>query len=238
MTAPNSQDVPLIYHIFADRGVESEVLDDYGRVVRVGLNAVGNDASEAVRADATELPLRRGADLAVLHPPCTRWANMTSISGDPDDHPNLIPEAREIGREYATDYIIENVPRAPLRDAVVLDGRMFGLPIRYERAFETTFSVEQPSRYASLSGDAETSPYFYSDRSREWWAAAKGYPDAYPKQHMAKNSVPAPFIRHLLRCWMVESRDAVGGADYSSHDELDVEQRAAENHALNAGWSK
>jgi hypothetical protein len=231
------QDVPLIYHIFADRGVESEVLDDYGRVVRLGLNAVQNDASEVVRADATELPLRRAADLAVLHPPCTRWAKMTSISGEPDDHPNLIPEAREIGKEYAADYIIENVPRAPLRDAVVLDGRMFGLPIRYERAFETSFAVEQPSRYASLSGDAETSPYFYSDRSREWWAAAKGYPDAYPKQHIAKNSVPAPYIRHLLRCWMVESRNAVGGADYASHDELDVEQRAAENHALDARWS-
>jgi len=232
------QSQPLIYHIFADRGVESEVFGDYGRVVRVGLDAVTNDASEAIRADATELPLAPDADLAVLHPPCTRWAQMTSIDGDPDDHPNLIPEARQVGQEYASDYIIENVPRAPLRDATVLDGRMFGLPIQYERAFETSFPVEQPSQYASLTDGIETSPYFYSDRSREWWAAAKGYPDSYPKQHLAKNCVPAPYLRHLLRCWMVERRDAVGGADYTSHNELDVEQRAAENHAIDSRWSR
>lgn len=228
-------DCPLIYHIFADRGVESEALSDYGRVVRVGLNAVSNPASEAVMADATAIPLKPGADLAVLHPPCTRWARMTSISGDPEDHPNLIPEAREIGKRVANDYIIENVPRAPLNDPVVLDGKLFGLPLAYERAFETSFHVKQPARNSTLSTETETSPYFYSDRSCEWWAAAKGYPNRYPKQHLAKNSIPAPFIRHLVRCWMAESRDAVGGADYASHDELDVEQRRAENHTLADG---
>lgn len=223
---------PLIYQIFADKGVESEVLSGYGRVVRVGLDAEDTNVSEPVRADARNCPLASGADLAVLHPPCTRWAEMTSISGDRDDHPDLISEARELGRDLADHYIIENVPRAPLQDPVVLDGKMFGLPIKVERAFETSFSVEQPPRHASLTPDTETSPYFYSDRSREWWAATKGYPDRYPKQHMAKNTIPAPYIRYLLREWMTEARGAVGGADYSSHDELDVEARREKNRSL------
>jgi len=227
-----STDRPLIYQIFADKGVESEVLSGYGQVVRVGIDAEDTNDSQPVRADARNCPITPGADLAVLHPPCTRWAEMTSISGDRDDHPDLIAEARELGQELADHYVIENVPRAPLQDPLILDGKMFGLPIKVERAFETSFPVEQPNRYASLSPETETSPYFYSDRSREWWAATKGYPDRYPKQHMAKNTIPAPYVRYLLREWMANARDAVGGADYSSRDELDIEARREQNQSL------
>ena len=223
----------LIYHVFADHGTESEVLTDYGRVVRVSIEPTDTNDSEPIKADATKpLPLTETADLAVLHPPCTRWSPMTSISGNREDHPNLIPDARRIGREYAEHYIIENVPTAPLRDPVVLDGQMFGLPIKVSRAFETSFPVEQPPRYATLNADAETSPYYYSDRSKEWWAVVKGYSTNYAKQHLAKNTIPAPFIRYLLRAWMVEARDGITGADYASHDELDVEAARAANEQL------
>ena len=231
MTADRSTR-PLIYHLFADRGVESEVLGQYGRVVRVGLDPRANDVSEAVCGDATELPLRPDADLAVWHPPCAHWSRMTRISGDPAEHPDLIDDARQVAQRVADEYVIENVPAAPLHDPVVLDGRMFGLPIRCERAFETSFHVEQPARYASLSDEAETSPYFFADRSRDWWAVAKGYSPSYPKEHLAKNSIPAPYIRHLLRCWLVECRDGARGADYQSHDELDVAARREKNHTL------
>lgn len=225
-------DRPLIYHIFADTGVESDLLAGYGRVIRLGIDPTDTNDSEPIQADARHCPLKPGADLAVLHPPCTRWASMTSISGSPEDHPNLIPEARELGEELADEYIIENVPRAPLNDPVVLDGKMFGLPIAYERAFETSFRVENPPRQASLAPDTETSPYFYPDRSREWWAATKGYPNNYPAQHMAKNTIPAPYIRYLLRAWMVAARDGACGADYESHNRVDVEQRRSQNQSI------
>lgn len=206
----------VIYHIFADRGIESEALSGYGRVVRVGLDPTDENASEPVKADAHELPLKPGADLAVLHPPCTRWSDMTSISGDPEEHPDLIPLAREIGREYAEDYIIENKPAAPLRDPVVLDGRMFGLPIAYKRAFETSFRVSSIPYQQSL--DNECSPYFYSDRTRSWWGGAKGYrSDRYTKTALAKNCVPAAFIHHLMRAWLrstneTDAKEVVGHA--------------------------
>lgn len=198
----------LIYHVFADHGVESEALATVGDVVRVGLDPTNLNASEPVRADARSIPLQPGADLVVLHPTCARWAETTSISGDPDDHPDLIPLARELGRELGEHYIIENVPRAPLRDPVTLTGDMFGLPIRYARAFETSFPVGQPSAYRSIP--TEVSSYFYSDRSREWWAATKGYSGAYTKIHLAKNCIPSAYIEHLLRAYLRETGDVDG----------------------------
>lgn len=191
-----------ILHCFADMGSESEALSAYGDVVRVGLDPRDTNDSQPVRADASALPFKPGTtfDLGLFHPPCTRWAEMTTIDGDPDDHPNLIPLARELGETYCEDWIIENVPRAPLDDPVILEGDMFGLPVPYRRAFETSFHVEQPAIYRKL--ETECSPYFYSDRTREWWASTKGYAGTYPKQHLAKNCLPAAYVHYLARAWL------------------------------------
>jgi len=51
------------------------------------------------------------------------------ISGDPDEHTNMIPSARMLAEKYCDHHIIENVPRAPLDEPTVLNGRMFGMPI-------------------------------------------------------------------------------------------------------------
>lgn len=193
-----------ILHAYADHGVEAEALQAYGEVVRMGLDPRDHGRDEVVRADATRAPLRDGSfDLAVLHPPCTRWSDMTSISGDPEDHPDLIDDARELGERVAEHYVVENKPAAPLDDPLLLNGRMFGLPFRYERAFETSFPVEQPAVERSLVEDT-VSPYFYADRSREWWAGAKGYTGAYTKTALAKNCVPATYVHYLLRAWLRE----------------------------------
>ncbi|MFP4218438.1 MAG: hypothetical protein ACLFR6_06330 [Salinarchaeum sp.] len=216
------QDEILIYHIFADRGIEAEVLEGFGRVVRVGLDPI-KGYGEAVQADATNCPLSPGADLALLHPPCTRWSQMTSIDGNPEDHPDLIEDARELGAQLADHYIIENVPQAPLEDATVLNGRMFGMPIDYERAFETSFHVPEPPRYRRLE-QQETSPYLYSSHSRRWWAAAKGYSDVHPKGPIAKNSVPAPYLRYLLRWWL-EARGEGQIRDYTEYETAYQEER-------------
>jgi hypothetical protein len=198
-----------ILHAFADYGVESEPLSAYGHVTQVGIGntptgkPIPNEYSEAVMADASrpeELPFEENEfDLALLHPPCTKWSRMTSIDGDPDDHKNLIPQAREIGRRYAEHYIIENRPEAPLNNPVVFDGKMFGLPIHYERAFETSFPIEQPARYPGL--ETEVSTYFSASRSAQWWRTAKGVCGDYPKEHLVKNCLPASYVHALARAW-------------------------------------
>lgn len=230
---------PQILHCFADYGTESEVLGGYGSVVRTGIEPRDTNDSIPIKADAHvladgkdwDLPIRDRMtfDLGVFHPVCTKWAATTSISGDSDEHEDMIPSARALAKKYCDHYVIENVPKAPLRDPIVLDGRMFGLPIKYERAFETSFRVPQPPRYKRFWAKdgkhetVETSSFYFSERSREWWASVKGYrPGPYPKEHLAKNTIPAPYIHHVCRAWLTvyeEDKGITKDIDYSNYDE-------------------
>jgi len=250
----SGEDEPLILHCFADYGTESEILSGFGNVIRVGVDPVDTNDSTPVKADAHVsskgkdwyFPIKDDVtfDLGLFHPVCSRWAATTSISGDPEEHENMIPSARAIAEEYCDHYIIENVPRAPLKDATVLNGRMFGLPIKYERGFETSFEVPQAPRDRRLltsdgpSENAETSSFFYSERSRNWWASAKNYaPGPYPKGHLAKNTIPAPFIHYVFRAWLrvyeEEQGISEGRVDYSDYDdEMETKRREDDNRQL------
>lgn len=247
-------DRPRILHCFADYGTESDVLGYYGDVVRVGIDPKHTNDSRPIRADAHlevegkthGFPIKDDVtfDLGLFHPICTKWAETTSISGDPDDHENMIPSARALAEEYCEYYAIENVQRAPLRDPIVLDGRMFGLPVEFERAFETNFRVPQPPRYNRFVTDdgssetAETSTFFFSERSAEWWGSVKQYdPQRYPKEHLAKNTIPAPYIHHICRAWL-RSYESDHGLDedrteYDDYDErMETERRRKANKQL------
>ena len=98
--APSEE--PLILHCFADYGTESEVLCDFGNVIRVGIDSKDTNESTPIKADAHienkewDLPIKDGVtfDLGLFHPVCSRWAATTSISGYPDEHEVLIPSAR------------------------------------------------------------------------------------------------------------------------------------------------
>jgi hypothetical protein len=226
-----------ILHAFADHGTESETLQAFGDVTRASINPEPNGIGDVVRVDLSDpdaVPFQPGEfDLGLFHPPCTRWANMSNNGGG-SDAPNLVEQAREIARRHCEHYIIENVPRAPLRDPVVLDGRMFGLPIAYERAFETSFEVEQPTRNARL-GDSETSSYFYTERPPAWWASVKGVPaEKYPPEHVAKNATPVAYLHHVLRGW-TRAVDQEERPDYTGYSKkMDTRQRKAENSELTA----
>lgn len=233
MTTSGDQ-TPRILHGFADCGVEAEALAVYGDVTRATIDPRENPLTETVRVDLSrpdELPFEEGEfDLALLHPPCTAYSDMPDANKN-GDAPELVPEAREIGRRYADHYVVENKPAAPLDDPVVLDGRMFGLPIKYERAFETSFQVRQPPRIQRLNEPPETSPFYYSERTPEWWRAAKGgIRGDYPKEHLAKNSLPLPYVHHLCRAWLDATRASEGVADYSDYDaEMDERRARAAN---------
>jgi hypothetical protein len=225
---------PRILHGFADHGAEAEALQLYGNVTRATLNPVARDHSEVLTVDLSDpdrLPFRDGEfDLAVLHPPCTAYSDMPGANKS-GDAPELVSEAREIGERYASEYIVENKPAAPLESPTVLNGRMFGLPIKYERAFETSFSVDQPVQQQTLAPTAETSPFFYTERSYAWWRAAKGgLPADYPKEHTAKNTLPLPYVHYLMRAWMDATGRSDGVADYSDYDAKMDRRRARESN--------
>lgn len=252
----DAQDRPRILHCFADYGTESEVLGGYGDVVRVGIDPKDTNDSAPIRADAHVLadgknwsfPIKDDVsfDLGFFHPVCSKWADTTSISGDPDEHEDMIPSARALAKKYCDHYVIENVKHAPLEEPVNLDGRMFGLPIKYERAFETSFRVPQPPQYKRFWGKeedrdiAETSSFYFSERSREWWASVKQYrPGSYLKQHLAKNTIPAPYIHHICRAWLKEYEDDKGltndDIDYSDYDErMEKKRKEEKNYRLDS----
>lgn len=207
---------PTIAHLFADHGVETEALSAYGNVFRFTIEPRPNEFDvEAFQIDLMESTPAGRFDLVVCHPKCTKWADMPNV--DPEDHENQIPRARQLAEALGEDYIIENKPRAPLEDPTVLTGKMFGLPLEYARAFETSFRVKSPPRERTLS-DKTVSPYFFSDRSREWWQGVKGYVGHYPKNHLAKNALPAAYVHCLARSWL-ESRDTRDGREVQDNND-------------------
>jgi len=222
-----------ILHCFADKGVESECLSDYGTVYRVGLNAEDTNESIPIKADANSLPFKEPTefDLGLFHPPCTKWSEMPSA--DTENAPNLIPLAREIAEKHCRDHIIENKPRAPLQNQVNLSGDMFGLPVDYKRAFETSFPIEQPPQQQRFS-DSPGQPFFYTEYSEEWWASAKGYSPRYSAKHLSRNAVPRVYLEYILRHW-IEATDTEDRPDYSEYDkEMDTKRAEEANTTLEA----
>ena len=208
MSEQQSSGTYRILHLWADHGIEDEVLYGFGEVTRVGIDPEPNPFSNVVQGDARDPPVSGTWDLAVAHPRCQRFSIATPGGGtDPEDHPNEIPDARRVCRELADHYIIENVPQAPLRDPVVYNGGSFGLPIHYPRAFETSFQVPRTGTAPRWSPDV--GPLAEQGASgNAWvggtdgWRLAKGYSHPWPGRDLKRHAVPAPYLRRLLYAWL------------------------------------
>lgn len=193
-----------ILHVFADEGIESEALAAYGHITRVGLDPKDNPyTDELIACDARELDMDETFDLGLFHPPCQKWASQTHVHGDRDNHENMIPLARELAREYCEGWIIENVPQAPLHNPVRLNGGMFGLPLHYERCFETSYHVDQPRNQERLNGGHETFDDHHNGGtwvgSKELWASVKGYSGDYNANSLKREAIPRAYINYLVR---------------------------------------
>lgn len=192
-----------ILHCFADEGVESEALAAYGSVTRLGLNPVDNPyTDELIQTDARDWNPDRQFDLGLFHPPCQKWAVGSHIQGNPDEnHNNLIPVAREL-TDYCENWIIENVPQAPLHNPVKLNGTMFGLPLHYERAFETNYHVDQPRNQTRLSGSGDFNTHHDTggwQGPKELWKSAKGYTGEYRANSLKREAIPRAYLNYLIR---------------------------------------
>jgi hypothetical protein len=192
-----------ILHCFADEGIEAEALSAFGSVTRVGLDPVDNQyTDELIACDARDVSFDRTFDLGLFHPPCQRWTPGAKMNGTDEDHENLIPLARELGREYCDAWIIENVPQAPLHQPLVLNGGMFGLPLHYERAFETSYHVDQPRHQSRLSGPGGFERHHENggfQGSLQLWKSAKGYSGDYSARSLKREAIPRAYINYLVR---------------------------------------
>jgi DNA (cytosine-5)-methyltransferase 1 len=121
---------------------------------RAGFDVIGVDISpqrnypfKFWQRDAIEFVKRYGRRFDAIHasPPCQAYSVMTQARpGLADEYPDLVDATREALIETGKPYVIENVPRSPLRDPVVLCGFMFGLPLYRHRLFEANFPLVAP----------------------------------------------------------------------------------------------
>lgn len=108
-----------------------------------------------IQDDAMTFPLD-GYDLIHASPPCQAFTPLSKNLG----HPNLIDPIRE--RFMGRNYIIENVPGAPLIKPIRLCGSSFGLDVRRHRLFESSFQLTGlPCRHHE-----QTPRFFQNDYSR------------------------------------------------------------------------
>jgi hypothetical protein len=193
-----------ILHAFADEGVESEALSAYGEVYRIGWDIKDTNESHPIQADVNDIPIKDGVtfDLGLFHPPCQKWSPGAKMNDTTDNHSNLIPLAREVAKNYCHDWIIENVPNAPLNDPLLLNGGMFGLPLHYERAFETSYDIQQPrnqtrfSKYEEFEDHHEKGDW---NGNTKLWKSAKGYSRDYNSRSLKREAIPRAYINYLVR---------------------------------------
>lgn len=95
-----------------------------------------------IQADAMNPPVDL-ADFDFLwgSPPCQRYSRVTPPECK-ENHPDLIGPVREMFLSSGKLWCIENVPEAPVRPDLVLDGTMFpNLKVVRRRHFELNFPV-------------------------------------------------------------------------------------------------
>lgn len=104
-----------------------------------------------VQADAMRPPFDLTRfDFIWASPPCQSYVGngLQQLADRTRKHspkkPMLIDPVREMLIASGALYVIENVPSAPLRRDIVLDGDMFGLNTHRQRVFETNFFILQP----------------------------------------------------------------------------------------------
>ena len=69
-------------------------------------------------------------------PPCQAY---TTANFHGKTHPDMIPATRDLLIETGKPYVIENVPYAPLHNAIWLEGTLFNLKVYRRRGFECHF---------------------------------------------------------------------------------------------------
>ena len=106
-----------------------------------------------IRADALHPPVDlERFDLIWSSPPCQRYSVASDIRTDPERYPDLVSETRRLLQRSGVRYwIIENVPKAPIRPDAVLRGIDFGLPIVRRRHFELS-GFQVPFRLTAVEG--------------------------------------------------------------------------------------
>ena len=89
-------------------------------------------------------------DFDAIHasPPCQAHSTIAKqvrkLGRTANEHPDLVPQTRELLQAMQLPYVIENVVGAPLINPTLLCGSSFGLDVRRHRLFETNWPLLAP----------------------------------------------------------------------------------------------
>lgn len=137
---------PLLLDLFCGAGGAAMGYHRAGfEVVGVDINPQPRYPFEFVQGDALAPPV----DLTVfdaIHasPVCIRWTSLPLTAEQRAKHPDQITPLRPILEGSGRPYVIENVPRAPLRNRTLICGAAMGLRVVRHRYFETNWLLMSP----------------------------------------------------------------------------------------------
>lgn len=199
---------PRLLDLFAGAGGASVGYE------RAGFDVVGVDNRPQphylfgfVQADALDYLAAHGHKYDVIHasPPCQRWTHGNVAGDQAGKHPDLITPTRALLLATGLPYVIENVPRAPLIDPIVLCGTMFGL-----RTVDDDGTVLHLQRHRLFESNMTLDPPPHVHPSGAQWAGAYGGArrDKHEARHVRKGGYVPP--EHILRPlldidWMTET---------------------------------
>jgi hypothetical protein len=132
---------PLLLDLFCGAGGAGMGYHQAGfEVVGVDIAPQPSYPFEFVQADALEFLAREATSTrwAAIHasPPCQSSSALTKGTNKGREHPDLIPQTRELLARFRGPTFIENVQGSELRKNLILCGEMFGLNVIRHRYFE------------------------------------------------------------------------------------------------------
>ncbi len=158
-----------------------------------------------IQADALNPPLHLdGFDLIHASPPCQRWAEAGADRKLGQDHPDYLTPIRETLQGQSSQWVIENIPTAPMPDAFLLCGRTFGLPIVRHRLFEASgFMGLVPSlcHQRRFARSVDHGPDFYPYAHGSWEGAWREHvlPAVWPWMTLqeAGEAIPPAYTKFI-----------------------------------------
>lgn len=183
---------------------------------RAGFRVIGVDVNPQPRYPFTfhQMDALHALELDLSHvdaihasPPCQAFTTGAASWGTQARHPDLIDGTRQALRASGKPYVIENVPRAPLRKPVTLCGTMFGLKVFRHRAFEVSLPVSVPVHdthrgrigegYVTVAGHSGGSSARdgWADPGVSSWRHAMGIPWMTARE--LAQAIPPAYTEHI-----------------------------------------
>lgn len=109
-----------------------------------------------VQEDALSLDYEFLSKFDFIHasPPCKPYTKLYRFSRKDLDK-TVLPRTITTLEASGLPYVLENVPQAPLRADVQLDGSMFDIPVKKRRIFQTNLRIERYPRPTTYSESME-----------------------------------------------------------------------------------